>query len=108
MSYHPFILTFKKPVFVFTVNVTLKKPAYQQYQWNPGDSRSEASNVVDGLKSDLSLFGGQCVASGNNRETATWWVNLTSIHSVHHITIYHRTDNMPWGVYRIDIRMSLF
>lgn len=37
----------------FKVNIALNKPAYQLYQYHPGDDRFDASNAVDGLKSDL-------------------------------------------------------
>ncbi|XP_052694168.1 multiple epidermal growth factor-like domains protein 10 [Crassostrea angulata] len=73
------------------VNVALNKPAYQQYSAR-SDDRYDASNAVDGRKSDLSMNGGQCALSVSFL-TATWWVNLTSIHSIHHITIYFRTEN---------------
>lgn len=63
----------------------------------PNDSTGDASNAVDGQKSDLSRNGGQCVVSAN-KETATWWVNLTSVHSIQNITIYYMTDNKPWGM----------
>uniref|UniRef100_A0A8W8P3B7 Scavenger receptor class F member 2 n=1 Tax=Magallana gigas TaxID=29159 RepID=A0A8W8P3B7_MAGGI len=86
-------------VFAFVngyVNVALNKPAYQQYQYQPGDDRYDANNVVDGRKSDLSRDGGQCAVS-YGKQTATWWVNMTTIHSIHHITIYFRTNNKPLG-----------
>ncbi|XP_052696235.1 multiple epidermal growth factor-like domains protein 11 [Crassostrea angulata] len=73
------------------VNVALNKPAYLQYPY-----RWDASNAVDGRKSDLSSGGGQC-AESMYAQTATWWVNLTTIHSIHHITIYFNTDNKPLG-----------
>lgn len=79
--------------FVFKVNVALNKPAYQQYPYDADDDRYRAANAVDGQKSDLSWWGGQCAVSVDNKKTATWWVNLTSIHNIHHIKIYFRTDN---------------
>lgn len=82
------------------VNIALHKPAYQQNQYHPDDDRFDASNAVDGLKSDLEAWAGQCVVSAEKYDTATWWVNLTSIHSIHHITIYYRTDNVAWGIYQ--------
>ncbi|XP_052694189.1 uncharacterized protein LOC128172430 [Crassostrea angulata] len=72
------------------VNVALNKPAYQQYQ--SGGDRYDASNAVDGRKSDLGFGGGQCAVL-RSRQTATWWVNLTRIHSIHQITFYFRTNN---------------
>uniref|UniRef100_K1QZ68 Multiple epidermal growth factor-like domains 11 n=1 Tax=Magallana gigas TaxID=29159 RepID=K1QZ68_MAGGI len=84
-------------VFAFAngyVNVALNKPAFLQYPVS--HDLYDASNAVDGRKSDLSNWGGQCAVSWP-KQTATWWVNLTTIHSIHHITIYFRTDNKPWG-----------
>ncbi|XP_052695080.1 protein glp-1-like isoform X2 [Crassostrea angulata] len=73
-------------------NIALNKSTYQQSPYKPGDDTYDASNAVDGRKSDLSWGGGQCAASLHST-TAIWWVNLTTIHSIHHITIYFRTDN---------------
>lgn len=81
------------------VNIALNKPAHQLNQYNAGDTKFDASNAVDGSKSDLSANGGQCVISVNEKQTATWWVNMTRILSIHHIIIYYRTDNVPWGMY---------
>lgn len=80
-----------------TVNIALNKPAHQLHQYNPGLDTFDASNAVDGLKSDLRAWGGQCVVSADNYDVATWWVNLTTIQSIHHITIYYRTDNVAWS-----------
>lgn len=81
---------------IVTVNVALHKPAYQQNPLKQNYSIGDASNAVDGQKSDLTRNGGQCVRSAG-QETAIWWVNLTSIHSIHYITVYYMTDNKPWG-----------
>lgn len=54
---------------------------------------------MDGLKSDLSYLGGQCVYSMVSKDTATWWVNLLDIASIHHVTIYFMTGNQPFGMY---------
>ena len=63
---------------------------------------TDASNAVDGLKSNLDVWGGQCVVSENNRQTATWWVNLTRIYAIHHIKIYYRTGNINWGMEHLN------
>lgn len=89
-------------LFVFSdayVNIALHKPAHQLHQYNPGVDTFDASNAVDGLISDLRAWGGQCVVSADYYEVAIWWVNLTRIHSIHHITIYYRTDNLTWNIY---------
>ncbi|XP_052694204.1 uncharacterized protein LOC128172448 [Crassostrea angulata] len=83
------------------VNVALNKPTYQQYPLRPGDDRYDASNAVDGYKSDLSFGGGQCSVSKYSKKTATWWVNLSSIHSIHQITFYFRTNNDEYVVWRL-------
>lgn len=84
-------------IIIVTVNVALNKTAYQQNPLKQNYSTGDASNAVDGQKSDLTRNGGQCVVSAG-RETATWWVNLTSIHSIQKIKIYYMTDNKPWGI----------
>ncbi|XP_078327338.1 uncharacterized protein LOC111114405 isoform X2 [Crassostrea virginica] len=79
-------------------NIALNKPAYQENPFTVLDEAlTQASNAVDGLKSDLRAWGGQCVISQNDLKTATWGVNLTSILSIHHMRIYYRTGNIPWG-----------
>ena len=81
-------------------NIALNKPAHQDFPYSGFNRRiSDASNAVDGLKSNLGWKGEQCVLSEVNQQTATWWVNLTSILSIHHITIYYRTENAQWGYY---------
>eukprot|EP00105_Crassostrea_gigas_P027518 XP_011448878.1 PREDICTED: uncharacterized protein LOC105343278 [Crassostrea gigas] len=74
------------------VNVALNKPAYQQYPFSQSDDLFDASNAVDGRKSDLSHSGGQCAVSDWG-QTAIWWMDMNSIHSIHHITIYFGTSN---------------
>jgi hypothetical protein len=85
-----------------TDNIALNKPAWQRNQYIPDNDRFNASNAVDGLKSNLSGWGGQCVISANKEQTATWRVDLGDILSIHHITIYYRTDNNPWGLFHYN------
>lgn len=80
-----------------TVNIALNKQAYQQYPLL-ANKQYEANNSVDGRKSDLTREGGQCTISAA-KHTATWWVNLTAILSIHHITIYFMTNNKEFGKY---------
>nr|XP_011417469.2 multiple epidermal growth factor-like domains protein 10 [Crassostrea gigas] len=79
------------------VNIALNKPAHQLYPIL-GNDTFDASNAVDGRKSDLLYNGGQCAVSHNN-QTATWWVDLNDELSIHHITIYFKTDNVRWDSY---------
>lgn len=91
--------------FFSLVNIALNKPANLQHPLIPDDNTHNASNAVDGRKSNLTWDGGQCSASAA-RETATWWVNLTGIRSIHHITIYYMVGQRPWGIstnYQITI-----
>eukprot|EP00105_Crassostrea_gigas_P017832 XP_011435759.1 PREDICTED: basement membrane proteoglycan-like [Crassostrea gigas] len=79
------------------INVALNKPTHQENPAIVWDARFESSNAVDGLKSNHTWDEGQCVVSAYGKQTATWWVNLSSIHSIHHITIYFRTGNEKLG-----------
>lgn len=74
-------------VCLLTVNIARNKPIYQQYPYVPGGDRHNASNAVDGRKSDIGSEGGQCAVSWDGFFVA-WWVNLRRIYSIHHITIY--------------------
>lgn len=84
-------------VFAISVNLALNKPAFQSNPYQSKDDIYAASYAVDGLKTNLSLDGGQCAASALGEQTSTWWVDLTSIHSIHHITIYFMTINKGLG-----------
>ena len=77
------------------VNIALNKPTYQHYPLSPGDALFEAGNAVDGRRSDLSWDGGQCAVSDYYKQTATWWVNLTNIQSIHPdaIVIAHKVTD---------------
>ena len=79
-------------------NLALNKPSYQLSRYKGlSEDLTKASNAVDGLKSNLSVWGGECVISNINMKTAVWYVDLQDILSIHHITIYYRTGNEPWG-----------
>lgn len=85
---------------MFSVNVALNKPAYQHHPHKTGNQKFDASNVVDGRKSDLRPWGGQSAVSADEKKTATWWVDLTRDHSIHHINIHYMTNNKEWGTCR--------
>lgn len=97
-------------MYFFSENIALNKPTHQDFPYGTNKKITEeliqASNAVDGLKSNLSIWGGQCVTSGNEKQTATLWVNLGSILSIHHITIFFRTGNAPWGMYTRETNES--
>ncbi|XP_078330428.1 uncharacterized protein LOC144624482 [Crassostrea virginica] len=64
-----------------------------------GFSFMGSGRAVDGRKTDLSAFGGQCYISGNGRPYVLWRVDLVNIRSIERIAIYYRTDNQRWGAY---------
>lgn len=85
----------------FSDNIALRKIAWQLYPYEALELRDSlnASNAVDGLKSNLSFSGKQCTQSANYQYEAQWRVDLGSVLGIHHITIYYRTDNVLWGKY---------
>ncbi|XP_078330530.1 uncharacterized protein LOC144624545 [Crassostrea virginica] len=80
-------------------NLALNKPAYQQHPYSgPIPSHlTEASNAVDGLYQNLSVWGGQCVYSDDGQQTATLWIDLTRIYNIQSIYITYMRGDSPWG-----------
>ncbi|XP_062616358.1 multiple epidermal growth factor-like domains protein 10, partial [Saccostrea cucullata] len=73
-------------------NLAYRKPAWQAItHFNNPELGPE--KAVDGLKFNRSWFGYQCSISANSQTTATWWVDLQAIRSIHHIVIYYRTSH---------------
>ena len=87
---------FLNALFSFLENLALNKPTWQQYPFPKRETVWGAAKAVDGLYTDLSAGGEQCVIS-DGKSTAEWRVNLETIRSVHHITIHYRTDGQSWG-----------
>lgn len=80
-----------------TENLALHKPAYQLYPYKKS-YESQADAAVDGLKNNTAVWGDQCVISEKGKYVAIWWVNLTRISSIHHITVYYVTGRKKWGM----------
>lgn len=80
-------------------NIALDKSAWQLHPYESRDVAGivDASKAVDGLKTNLSFFGYQCTESANYKDEAMWRVDLGTVLGIHHITIYYRTENSPWG-----------
>lgn len=72
----------------------MNKPAWQQHPLLIYD----AGLAVDGQKSNLHSYGGQCTVSKNGYTTAEWRVDLEGVLSIHHIFIQYMTENHVWGM----------
>ena len=76
--------------------MALHKSAWQQHPH--GNNEFNASLAVDGRKSNLSKWGGECVLSAYGK-TAEWRVDLKEVFSIHHIAIQYAQHQPAWGVY---------
>ena len=74
-------------------NVALNKPAWQ----DDDIFNFTAHRAVDGRKSSLTVYGGDCTNS-DLKNTTEWRVDLENILSIHHILIQFATDNKDWGI----------
>lgn len=83
-------------------NLALHKPAYQHHPYQ-GDLSDSANYPVDGMTLYLNVSEEHCILSDERQETATWWVNLAKISSIHHIKIYYMTGKTEWGMLFIFI-----
>lgn len=48
---------------------------------------------MDGLHSELSLYGGECTMSEYGHSTATWHVDLGKVHKIAHIVMYFPNES---------------
>ncbi|XP_078327578.1 uncharacterized protein LOC111116527 isoform X3 [Crassostrea virginica] len=86
-------------------NLALRKPFWEDQEWKDPKIGWRGGNAVDGLYTDRSANGGQCVITENKAQTATWRVDLGGVVSISHIDIYYRTGNKGCsqvGVYGLD------
>lgn len=98
-----YIWLIEKTLCLQTENVGFNKSAWEKYPYHSPERGWGAKRAVDGLYSDLSATGGQCVISANEKSIAEWRVDLERIHIIHHIVIYYRAEYIDSGTFFLDI-----
>lgn len=92
-------LSYLVTCFIYTENLALHKPTWEQYPWPDKSKDFGSENAVDGMYTDRGAPGGQCTISDEGKYTATWRVDLGKVVSIRHIDIYYRTDNQFGSMY---------
>ena len=82
-------------LFSFAENLALRKSTWQLHPLSLEDYSAE--RAVDGQKSNLAEFGGECTVSAYGKSTAEWGVDLGKIMSIHHIFIQYATSIYTGG-----------
>lgn len=85
-------LSYLVTCFIYTENLALHKPTWEQYPWPDKSKDFGSENAVDGMYDDRGTRG-QCTISDDGKYTATWRVDLGGVVSISKIDIYYRTDN---------------
>ena len=80
---------------MFSENLALGKSAWQLHSYL--DVKYSANRAVDGNRSNLAWWGGECTASVFRKPIAEWRVDLGKVSSIHHIFIQYATNNQVWG-----------
>lgn len=76
--------------FIYTENLALHQPTWEQNPW-PDKTRDYGSeNAVDGMYDNRGEHGGQCTISDVDKFIATWRVDLGRVVSISHVDIYYR------------------
>ncbi|XP_052691414.1 uncharacterized protein LOC128169301, partial [Crassostrea angulata] len=75
------------------INLALHRPTFQLHTLFDGQP---SSRLVDGKKSDLSIYNGQCTTTKNGQTFVMWRVDLEKIRRIERIVVYSRTDNRIW------------
>lgn len=82
-------------MFSFAENLALRKSTWQLHPLSL--EHFTAERAVDGQKSNLAEFGGECTVSAYGKLTAEWRVDLGKILSIHHIFIQYATSIYTGG-----------
>lgn len=75
------------------INLALHRPTFQLHTLFDGQP---SSRLVDGKKSDLSIYNGQCTSTKNGQTFVMWRVDLEKLRRIERIVVYSRTDNRIW------------
>ncbi|XP_078329060.1 uncharacterized protein LOC144623938 [Crassostrea virginica] len=75
-------------------NLALRKSAWQLHSYL--GLKYSANRAVDGKRSNLAWWEGQCTSSVFGHSIAEWRVDLGNYLSIHHIFIQYETNNQVW------------
>lgn len=96
MSIHDFVvISCNNNCSHFAENLALRKPTWQFPSFYGANNFGDLA--VDGKKSNLYWFGGECSVSAIFESTVEWWVDLGEVLSIHHIFIQYAKNNLVWG-----------
>ena len=91
-------------LFFFLENLALRKIAWQQYPY--GNNVLNAFLAIDGRKTNISVWGEECVASRYGK-TAEWRVDLKGVLIIHHIVIQYVQYNVVWGMHAMSFLFNI-
>lgn len=69
-------------------------------------SAISSDRIVDGKRTKLYYGGGECFYTQNGHAFAVWYVDLAYLRGIERVIIYHRTDNVKWGLYFVLVYKS--
>lgn len=91
----------------FAENLALRKPTWQFPSFDGLNNFGD--RAVDGKRSNLHWYGGECSVSAINESTVEWRVDLGEVLSIHHIFIQYATNNQEWSEqFSTDLFFSVY